>query len=75
MTSDTEPQRRLLGEAAVLVPPGDAERLADVLADLAARPRRVVELRRAAATHASAAFTPAAVTEPLDRVLVDGAKR
>jgi glycosyltransferase involved in cell wall biosynthesis len=75
VTSDTEPQRRLLGDAAVLVPPGDAERLADVLADLAARPGRVGELRRAAASHASAAFTPAAVTEPLDRALVDGAQR
>lgn len=75
VTSDTEPQRRLLGDAAVLVPPGDAEGLADVLADLARRPGRVGELRAAAGSHASAAFTAGAVTEPLDRVLVDGTSR
>src|SRR6201999_1086001 len=36
VTSDTAPQRRVLGDAAVLVPPGDPEALADALLRLAA---------------------------------------
>ena len=40
VTSDTPPQRRLLGDAAALVPTGDAEALAATLARLAERPGR-----------------------------------
>src|SRR5690606_2312612 len=35
VTSDTEPQRRALGDSALYVPPGDAEALADRLRGLA----------------------------------------
>ncbi|MCK6211780.1 glycosyltransferase [Georgenia sp. EYE_87] len=72
VTSATEPQRRVLGDAAVLTPPGDAEALADALAELAGRPERVRQLRLAATSRASSDFTAAAVTGPLHRVLVDG---
>jgi glycosyltransferase involved in cell wall biosynthesis len=47
VTSDTPPQRRLLGEAAVLVPPGDAGALAATLARLA-EDRAEVRSRRVA---------------------------
>lgn len=65
VTSDTPPQRRVLGDAAVLVPPGDAEALADAVARLAAVPEALAGLRTAAAALADRDFTPAAVTRPL----------
>ncbi len=65
VTSDTDPQRRVLGEAAVLVPPGDPAALAAALRALAADPVRLAAARRAAADLARTAFTPAAVTAPL----------
>lgn len=65
VTSDTLPQRRALGDAAVFVPPGDAEALAATLASLAREPDRVASLRQAAATRAREDFTPEAVVRPL----------
>lgn len=65
VTSDTAPQRRSLGDAALLVPPGDADALAGALADLADDRARVAALRSAARTRAEAAFAPAVVAEPL----------
>ncbi len=50
VTSDTPPQRRLLGEAAALVPPGDVEALADTLSRLA-EDRVEVRSRRDAMHH------------------------
>jgi glycosyltransferase involved in cell wall biosynthesis len=64
VTSDTAPQRRALGDAAVYVPAGDASALSDVLVDLARHPDRVVALRTAARARAET-FTPAAVVRPL----------
>lgn len=65
VTSDTPPQRRLLGDAAILVPPGDPEALASTLRALAKDPDRVAGLRRAAASRARATMTPEAATRAL----------
>ncbi len=65
VTSDTAPQRRLLGDAAVFVPPGDPAALAEVLRALAVDRQRVAQLRRAAGALADAAFTPEAAAAPL----------
>jgi glycosyltransferase involved in cell wall biosynthesis len=65
VTSDTAPQRRVLGDAARHVPPGDATALAATLRDLANDPAAVAALRGAASALADAAFRPAAVVAPL----------
>jgi glycosyltransferase involved in cell wall biosynthesis len=70
VTSDTPPQRRALDGAALLVPPGDPDGLADALRCLAADPERLAALRRAAGERASHRFTAAAVTAELARRLV-----
>lgn len=69
VTADTAPQRRVLGDAAVLVPPGSAPALADALARLAADPGELAARRRAAADLAARAFTPAAVAAPVVEAL------
>jgi glycosyltransferase involved in cell wall biosynthesis len=66
VTSDTAPQRRVLGDAAVLVPPGDSRALAAALRDLAADRDRLAALRAAARALADERFTPDAVVRPLD---------
>jgi glycosyltransferase involved in cell wall biosynthesis len=74
VTSDTAPQRRILGDTAIFVPPGDPEALAEALRGLAADRRRVASLRRAAREHARAVMTPRATVEPLvDRLSRHGA--
>jgi glycosyltransferase involved in cell wall biosynthesis len=70
LTSDTEPQRRALGEAAVYVPPGDATALAEALRLLADDRERVRELREAAYRHADEFFRPSAVVAALHARLV-----
>jgi glycosyltransferase involved in cell wall biosynthesis len=65
ITSDTPPQRRVFGDAAVLVPPGDADALAAALLELASDPKRLHELRDAARTVAEKRFAPAQVVAPL----------
>jgi glycosyltransferase involved in cell wall biosynthesis len=65
VTSNTQPQRRALGEAAAYVPPGDSEALATVLWELARQPERVQALRLAAHDRAARAFRPSAVVKPL----------
>ena len=70
VTSDTGPQRRLLGDAALFVPPGDAAALAETLRSLAADPTRLAAARAAARALAVESFTPARVVGPLhDRLL------
>jgi glycosyltransferase involved in cell wall biosynthesis len=69
VTSGTSPQRALLGDAAVFVPPGDAQALADELCALAADRDRVWSLRLAAYRRADERFRPAAVIAPLDERL------
>jgi glycosyltransferase involved in cell wall biosynthesis len=70
VTSDTAPQRRVLGSideggAAVLVPPGDDKALADALHGLATDRGRLATARAAAAELARRSFTPDAVTAGL----------
>jgi glycosyltransferase involved in cell wall biosynthesis len=69
VTSDTAPQRRVLGDAAVFVPAGDAVALAGVLAGLARDPERLLALRRTAWTRAQERFLPVAVTAGLRDLL------
>ncbi|TQL03684.1 glycosyltransferase family 4 protein [Cellulomonas sp. SLBN-39] len=69
VTSDTAPQRRAFGEAAVLVPPGDADALADVLRGLADDADAFETRRAAARAWADARFTAPAVVGDLDVVL------
>jgi glycosyltransferase involved in cell wall biosynthesis len=65
VTSDTAPQRRALGGAAVLVTPGDPEALAAALRQLAEDPAGLARLRRAAAQLAGQQFAPAQTVTPL----------
>lgn len=65
VTSDTPPQRRVLGESAVLVPPGDSGALAEALRSLAHDRERVTLLRTAARSLAANRFSPSAVVSPL----------
>ena len=70
VTSDTAPQRRVLGSiddggAALLVPPGDDRALADALHALATDRERLATARAAAAGLARRSFTPDAVTAGL----------
>jgi glycosyltransferase involved in cell wall biosynthesis len=75
VTSDTAPQRRVLGtvpqeSGAVLVPPGDADALADALLRLADDREALLKLRHAASSLAAERFTPEQVVRPLtDRLL------
>jgi glycosyltransferase involved in cell wall biosynthesis len=69
ITSDTAPQRRVLGDAAVLVPPGDPGALAAALLDLARDRERLRELRTAARELAGKQFAPAQVVAPLMETL------
>lgn len=65
VTSDTAPQRRLLGNAGAFVPPGDAAALASILGQLADDPVRVARLREAARELGETSFQPVKVVEPL----------
>src|ERR1700744_4681085 len=70
ITSDTAPQRRVLDDAAVLVPPGDPAALADALLRLAGDREALLKLRHAARQLAAERFTPEQVVGPLtDRLL------
>ena len=69
VTADTPPQRRVLGAAAVLVPPGDPQALADALRSLAWDREWLAKVRAAARTLADEHFTPERVVEPLHAVL------
>ncbi|MGD0703519.1 MAG: glycosyltransferase [Trebonia sp.] len=65
ITSDTAPQRRVLGDAAVLVPPGDAGALAAALLRLAGDREALLKLRHAARQLAAEQFTPEQIVAPL----------
>jgi glycosyltransferase involved in cell wall biosynthesis len=65
VTSDTEPQRAAMGDAAVFVPPGDADALVKALRHLATDRAELDRLRDAAATRAAERYTPAAAVEPM----------
>jgi len=65
VTSDTPPQRRAFGDAAIYVPSGDAAALAEALHKLAADPERAFEMRVAAYRRADERFRPRDVTSDL----------
>ncbi|HEX7661280.1 MAG TPA: glycosyltransferase [Pseudonocardiaceae bacterium] len=65
VTSDTPPQRRMLGAAAVLVPPGDPDALADALRGLAGDRAELRRMRKAAHDLATREFAPEHVVAPL----------
>jgi glycosyltransferase involved in cell wall biosynthesis len=65
ITSDTWPQRDALGDAAVLIPPGDAGALAEALRALAKDPPALAGLRAAARDRARERFAPAVVVTGL----------
>jgi glycosyltransferase involved in cell wall biosynthesis len=75
VTSDTAPQRRVLGtvsqeSGAVLVPPGDPAALADALLRLAGDREALLKLRHAARELAAGRFTPEQVVGPLTERLL-----
>jgi glycosyltransferase involved in cell wall biosynthesis len=74
VTSDTAAQRRVLGDAAILVPPGDADALAAALLRLAADHAARDELGRRARELAGQRFSPAQVVGPLVERLAMAAK-
>lgn len=65
VTSDTAPQRRALGDAAALVPPGDPEALASALLRLADDRAELDRLRAAARERAAGSFAPGQIVGPL----------
>jgi glycosyltransferase involved in cell wall biosynthesis len=65
VTSDTAPQRRALGDAALLVPPGDSAALADALRTLATDRAELARLRQAGHDLARTKFAPDQVVAPL----------
>jgi hypothetical protein len=68
----TAAQARVFGSAAILVPPGEARPLADVLRDLSKDRDEVARARERALTLARA-FTPGSVVAPLHRALLERA--
>ncbi|MET3806693.1 glycosyltransferase involved in cell wall biosynthesis [Nakamurella sp. UYEF19] len=71
ITSDTRPQRRVLGEAAEFVPVGDPSALADAIARLVEDRQLLVHRRRQARELALSSFTGGAVVLPLLDRLAD----
>jgi glycosyltransferase involved in cell wall biosynthesis len=65
VTSDTTPQRRALGDAARLVPPGDPAALAAALRALADDRAELARLRKAARELARERFAPDQIVAPL----------
>jgi glycosyltransferase involved in cell wall biosynthesis len=65
LTSDTEPQRRTLGDAAAFVPPGDGFALGKELRALVDDRARVHTLQQAARDLADTTFRPEIVVRPL----------
>jgi len=69
VTSDTPPQRRALGDAAILVPPGNPEALATALLRLADDRAELARLRGRAHELAVQQFAPERIVAPLAREL------
>jgi glycosyltransferase involved in cell wall biosynthesis len=72
VTSDTAPQRRALGDAAVLVAPGDPGALAAALLRLADDRAELARLRDQAHTLARQRFAPGQIVAPLAAKLAPG---
>lgn len=74
ITSATAPQRRILGDATVLVPPGDPDALAAALLRLADDGTELTRLRARAAQLTADQFAPAQTVTPLLRRLSSGSR-
>jgi glycosyltransferase involved in cell wall biosynthesis len=72
VTSDTAPQRRMLGDAAVFVPPGDSAALAAALSALAGDRARLGRARAAARRLALSSFAAEQIVRPLIKRLDEG---
>lgn len=72
VTADTPPQRRVLGDTALFVPPEDPKALAKALDRLANDTKQIEKLRAAAHNAAKENFTPAKIVEPLLKRLTSG---
>jgi glycosyltransferase involved in cell wall biosynthesis len=72
VTSDTPPQRRTFGDAAVYVRPGDAKELASALKSLAENREHLRELRAAARARAHTTLSARAVAAPLADAIGSG---
>jgi glycosyltransferase involved in cell wall biosynthesis len=70
VTSDTAPQRRALGDAAILVPPGDPAALAAALLRLAGDRAELARMRGRAHQLAEQRFTPGQIVTPLAEQLL-----
>ena len=70
LTSDTDPQRRSLGDAALFVPVADPPALAEALRSLATDPSEVRRLRTSAHRRAEADFRPRSVAHHLHGALL-----
>jgi glycosyltransferase involved in cell wall biosynthesis len=70
VTSDTAPQRRALGSAAILVPPGDPDALAAVLLRLAGDRAEAARLGRQARQLAEEQFMPERIVARLTEQLI-----
>jgi glycosyltransferase involved in cell wall biosynthesis len=70
ITSDTEPQRRTLGNAAHFVRPGDATALAGALRTLAGDRAQLRTLQAAARDVADTTFRPEIVVKPFRECLI-----
>lgn len=75
MTSDTAPQRRSLGDAALFVTAANPVALADALGSLAADPSEVRRLRTLAHRQAEADFRPRSVAQPVRAALLANTKQ
>lgn len=70
ITSDTPPQRRMLGDGVIYVRPGDSAALADMI-DALLSDEGTLRASRDKATRASASFTPSEIVTPLYARLMD----
>ena len=70
ITSDTPPQRRMLGDGVVYVQPGDSVALADAI-DALLSDEDLLRASRDRAMRASASFTPSEIAAPLYAWLMD----
>ena len=75
VTSDTAPQRRLLGDAALFVPPGDPDALAEALSRLAGDRAELDRARQAARRLALSRFAAEQIVTPLIKRLDDAPAR
>lgn len=73
ITSDTQPQRSVLGDNAILVPAGNAKKLARAIEDLATNTEKLESYKKLSRDLADKEFTPSKITKPLADILANRA--